>query len=90
MQCFRWLVSLLHITSSIADDNVENNDQVIMPGFETGTFWVIGRDDKDNNKKSRQDQVKKFLIMLYWSITKKWKFVNLKFTYRKTVSFGMI
>ena len=20
------------------DDNVENNDQVIMPGFETGTF----------------------------------------------------
>ena len=37
---------------------MENNDQVIMPGFETGTFRVIGRHDKDNNKKSRQDQIK--------------------------------
>ena len=25
MRCFRWLVSLLHITLSIADDNVENS-----------------------------------------------------------------
>ena len=58
MRCFRWLVSLLHINSSIADENVENNDQVIMPGFETGTFRVFGRHDKDNNKKSRQDQIK--------------------------------
>ena len=58
MRCFKWLVSLLHINLSIADDNVENNDQVIMPGFETGTFRVIGRHDKDNNKKSRQDQIK--------------------------------
>ena len=58
MRCFRWLVSLLNINSSIADENVENNDQVIMPGFETGTFRVIGRHDKDNNKKSRQDQIK--------------------------------
>ena len=58
MQCFVWLVSLLHNNSSIADENVENNDQVIMPGFETGTFRVIGRHDKDNNKKSRQDQIK--------------------------------
>ena len=90
MRCFRWLVSLLHITSSIADDNVENNDQVIMPGFETGTFWVIGRHDEDNNKKSQQDQVKIFLIMLYWSITKKWKFVILKFIYRKTVYFFLM
>ena len=53
----------------IADDNVENNDQVIMPGLETGTFWVIGRHDKDNNKKSRQDLVKIFFIKLYWSNT---------------------
>ena len=58
MQCFKWLVSLLHNNSSIADENVKNNDQVIMPGFETGTFRVIGRQDKDNNKKSRQDQIK--------------------------------
>ena len=71
MRCFRRLVSLLHITSSIADDNVKNNDQVIMPGLETGTFWVNGRHDKDNNKKSRQDQVKIFLIMLNWVISKK-------------------
>ena len=47
-----------HINLSIADDNVENNDQVIMPGLETGTFWVIGRHDNNYNKKSWQDQVK--------------------------------
>ena len=64
MRCFKWLVSLLNINSSIADENVENNDQVIMLGFETGTFRVIGRHDMDYNKKSRQDQVKIFLIML--------------------------
>ena len=58
VRCFKWLVILLHINLSIADDNVENNDQVIIPGFETGTFRVIGRHDKDNNKKSRQDQIK--------------------------------
>ena len=51
VRCFKWLVSLLHINLSIADDNVENNDQVIMPGLETGTFWVIGRHDNDYNKK---------------------------------------
>ena len=67
------------------DDNVENNDQVIMPGLETGTFWVIGRHANEYYKKSWQDQVKIFLIMLNWSIAKKWKFVNLKFKYRKTV-----
>ena len=58
MRCFVWLVSLLHITSSIADDNVENNDKVIMTELETGTFWVIGRHDNDYNKKSWQDEVK--------------------------------
>ena len=51
MRCFKWLVSLLNINLSIDDDNVENNDQVIMPGLETGTFWVIGRHDNDYNKK---------------------------------------
>ena len=51
MRCFKWLVGLLHINLSIADDNVESNDQVIMPGLETGTFWVIGRHDNDYNKK---------------------------------------
>ena len=63
----------------------ENNDQVIMPGLETGTLWVIGRHDTNYNKKSWQNQVKIFLIMLNWSVGKKWKFVILKFTYRKTV-----
>ena len=48
---FIWLVSLLHITSSIADDNVKNNDQVIMPGLEMGTFWVISTHDNDYNEK---------------------------------------
>ena len=71
-----------------SDGNVENNDQVIMPGLETGTFWVIGRHDNDYYKKFWQDKVKIFLIMLNWSIAKKWKFVNLKFTSRKTVCFG--
>ena len=42
----------MHISSSIADDIVENNDQVIMPGFETGTFWVISTYDNDYNEKS--------------------------------------
>ena len=85
MWCFEWLVTLLHITSKTADDIVENNDQVILPGLVAETFWVIGTHNNDNNKKSLQDQVKMFLIMLNWSITKKWKFVELKFTYRKTV-----
>ena len=85
MRCFGWLVSLLHITSKTGDDIVENNDQVILAGLETGTLWVIGTHDNDDNKKSWQDQVKMFLIMLNWSINKKWKFVDLKFTYRKTV-----
>ena len=85
VRCFRWLVSFLHITSKSADDIVENNNQVILAGFETGTFWMIETHDNDNNKKSLKDQVKMFSIMLNWSITKKWKFVELKFTYRKTV-----
>ena len=38
VRCFGWLVSFLHITSKSADDIVENNDQVILAGFETGTF----------------------------------------------------
>ena len=85
MQCFALLVTLLHISSKTADDIVENNDQVILPRLEAETFWVIGTHDNDYNKQSWQDQVKIFLIKLNWSITKKWKFVDLKFTYRKTV-----
>ena len=76
---------LLHISSKTADDIVENNDQVILPRLEAETFWVIGTHDNDYNKKSWQDQVKISLIMLNLSITKKWKLVDLKFTYRKTV-----
>ena len=85
MRCFGLLVTLLHISSKTADGIVENNDQVILPRLEAATFWVIGTHDNDYNKKSWQDQVKIFLIKLNWSITKKWKFVDLKFTYRKTV-----
>ena len=85
MRCFGLLVTLLHISSKTADDIVEKNDQVILPGLEAETFWVLGTHNNGNNKKSLQDQVKMFLIMLNWSITKKWKFVELKFTYRKKV-----
>ena len=76
MRCFGFLVTLLHISSKTADDIVENNDQVILPKLEEDTFCVIGLHDNDYNKKSRQDQVKIFLIMLNWSTTKKWKFVD--------------
>ena len=75
----------MNIASSFADDNVEYNDQVILPRLETGAFLVIGTHDNDYDKKSWHDQVKIILIMLNWSISEKWKFVNLKFTYRKTV-----
>ena len=85
MRCFGLLVYLLHISSKTADDIVENNDQVILPGLEAETFWVIDTHDNDYNKKSWQDQVKIFLILLNLSTTKKWKFVDLKFTYKKTV-----
>ena len=76
MQSFGLLVTLLHISSKTADDIVKNNDQVILPGLEEETFWVIGTHDNDYNKKSRQDQVKIFLIMLNWSTTKKLKFID--------------
>ena len=76
MQCFGFLVTLLYILSKTADDIVENNDQVILPGLEEEIFWVIGTHDNHYNTKSRQDQVKIFLIMLNWSTTKKWKFVD--------------
>ena len=85
MQCFGLLVTLLHISSKTADDIVENNDQVILAGLQAETFWVIDTHDNDYNKKFWQDQVKIFLIMLNRSTTKKWKFVDLKFTYKKTV-----
>ena len=85
MQCFGLLVTLLHISSKTADDIVENNDQLILARLEAETFWVIGTYNNDYNKKSWQDQVKIFLIMLNLSTTKKWKFVDLKFTYKKTV-----
>ena len=71
MRCFGFLVTLLHISSKTADDIVENNDQVILPGLEEETIWVIGTYNNDFNKNSWQDQVKMFLIMLNWCITKK-------------------
>ena len=60
MRCFGMLVNLLHITSSIAHDNVENNDQMILLRLEMGTFWVINTHDNEYNEKSWQDQVKIF------------------------------
>ena len=85
MRCFGLLVTLLHISSKTSDDIVENNDEVILAGLEAETFWVIGTHDNDYNKKWWQDQVKIILILLNLSTTKKWKFVDLKFTYKKTV-----
>ena len=52
MRCFDLLVTLLHISSKTADDIVENNEQMILPGIETGAFWLIGTHDNDYNKKS--------------------------------------
>ena len=80
MRCYEFLVTLLDISSKTAHDIVENNDQMILPGLKEETFWVIGTHDNDCSKKSWQDQVKIFFIMLNWSTTKKWKFVDLKFT----------
>ena len=71
MRCFGLLVTLLHSPSKTADNIVENNDKVFLPGLEEETFWVIGTHNNDYNKNSRQDQVKIFLIMLNWSTTKK-------------------
>ena len=71
MQCFGLLVNLLNISSKRADDIVENNGQVILAGLEKETFWVIGTLANEYNKKFWQDQVKIFLIMLKWCITKK-------------------
>ena len=47
MRYFGWLFSLMNIASSFADDNVENNDQVIMPEIETVKFWVISTHNND-------------------------------------------
>ena len=52
MQCFGLLVTLLHISSKTADEIVENNDRVILPGLEAETFRMIGTHDNDYNKKS--------------------------------------
>ena len=54
-------------------------ENLILAGLEAETFWVIGTHDNDYNKKFWRDQLKIFLIMLNWSIPKKWKFVDLKF-----------
>ena len=85
MRCFGWLVGLLEISSKTANDILENNDQVILPGFESETIWVIGTHYKEYNKKSWQDQIIFFLNYIelkypYWI-----EFVNWKFTYRNTV-----
>ena len=71
VRVFGWVVTLLHISSKTSDDIVENNDQVILPVIEEETFWVIGTHANEYNKKFWQDQVKIFLIMLNWCITKK-------------------
>ena len=85
MRCFGWLVGLLEISSKTANDIVENNDQVILPGFESETIWVIGTHYNEYNKKSWQYQIIFFFNYIelkypYWM-----EFVNWKFTYRTTV-----
>ena len=60
MRYFRWLDSLLYITSKTADDIVEKKDKVILPGLEPENFWLIGTHNNDYSKKSRQDQIKFF------------------------------
>ena len=88
MRCFEWLVTLLHISSKTTDDIVKKNDQVILSGIEVETIWVIGTHDNNYNKKSWLDQLKKFLIMLNWSIPKKWNLsienlhTGIQFSYR--------
>ena len=57
MRCFGWLVGLLEISSKTANDIIENNDQVILPRFESETIWVIGTHYNEYNKKSWQDQI---------------------------------
>ena len=39
---------------------MENNDQVILSGFESETNWVIGTHYNEYNKKSWQDQINFF------------------------------
>ena len=56
MRCYGLLVTLLQIFSKTDDDIVKNNDQLILPGLEEETFWVIGTHDNDYNKKSWQDR----------------------------------
>ena len=46
----------MHIILSFADDNVENNDQVIMPELETVKFWVISTIEP--NKKNNEDRIR--------------------------------
>ena len=58
----RWTVNPL--VSARVGSNPIFVDQNILPGLEEETFWVIGTHDNDYNKKSWQDQVKIFLIML--------------------------
>ena len=60
MQCFGWQVVLLEISSKTADDIVGNNDQVILPMFESETICVLGTNYNEYNKKSWQDQINFF------------------------------
>ena len=60
MRCFGWLVALLEISLKTADDIVGNNDQVILPRFESETICVLGTHFNEYNKKSWQDQINFF------------------------------
>ena len=80
MRCFGFLVTLLYISSKTADGIVENNDQVILPGLEEETFWVIGTHANEYNKKFWQDQVKIFFNYAELMYHNKIKFVDSKFT----------
>ena len=45
VRCLGWLVSFKNISLSTADDNVENNSQLIPLGLEPGTLRVLGARD---------------------------------------------
>ena len=56
-----WMASCFTgISSKTADDIVGNNDQVILPGFESETICVLGTHYNEYNKKSWQDQINFF------------------------------
>ena len=85
VRCLGWLVSFQNITLSTANDNVENNKHLNPLGLEPWTLCVLGARDNHYTTEYLQGKVYILLIILNWSITKKKKIFNGKFSYRQTV-----